>query len=483
MYKYGAYGEYADTVGQSAEMSETGTVYVGTAPVNLLRGYGDYVNKVIKLESSNAKEIIGYSDDWESFTLCEAISAHFNNPKGNIGPIYVINVLNPEEHVLSETATQKSISFKNGKAQIVSDKIIVDTFAIAQKVEGEDYELSYNMGTNTLTIESTSITGTVTCSYKEVDESKVSSADIIGERDSSGVYTGLHCIELMQPYMNIVPSLIVAPKYSEIPAVYNAMINISQGINSHWNAFVLADIPVASCDTIAEAVAWKNNNAYTSMYSKVYWPQAVDKNGKVFHLSTIAAAEYMRIDNTHDGVPMETNGNKQIAVSGQFFGESSPNQGFDQEQANVLCESGISTLAAYGGMFVLWGDHTAAYEYSGFNDAKYVFDTNMRMLMYIINEFQKRWAPVIDQPMTVALKDSILNTEQANLDALKSMGAIIGTPTIAFLPSANREGDLVNGNFTFDVAETSTPPLKSATARVAYSTVGVAEAFGEEVEA
>ena len=87
-----------ETVAQSAVQAGTTPVYIGTAPVNLVRDFGEagIINAPIKITSLvDAQKKIGYSSDWGTFTLCEAVYAHFNNTLGNIGPIYVINVLDP----------------------------------------------------------------------------------------------------------------------------------------------------------------------------------------------------------------------------------------------------------------------------------------------------------------------------------------------------------------------------------------------------
>lgn len=97
-YLYGAYGHIGETVAQSAVQAGTTPVYIGTAPVNLVRDFGKagIINAPIKITSLvDAQKKIGYSSDWGTFTLCEAVYAHFNNTLGNIGPIYVINVLDP----------------------------------------------------------------------------------------------------------------------------------------------------------------------------------------------------------------------------------------------------------------------------------------------------------------------------------------------------------------------------------------------------
>lgn len=75
-YLYGAYGHIGETVAQSAVQAGTTPVYIGTAPVNLVRGFGEagIINAPIKITSLvDAQKKIGYSSDWGTFTLCEAV--------------------------------------------------------------------------------------------------------------------------------------------------------------------------------------------------------------------------------------------------------------------------------------------------------------------------------------------------------------------------------------------------------------------------
>lgn len=93
-YKHGTYGEFAASIGDVATQAGTIAVYVGLAPVNLVRGFEQYVNSPVKLSNFNAvKRYFGYSPDWSTFDLCEAFQLHFDNAAGNIGPIVAINVL------------------------------------------------------------------------------------------------------------------------------------------------------------------------------------------------------------------------------------------------------------------------------------------------------------------------------------------------------------------------------------------------------
>ena len=109
-YKHGTYGEFAASIGAVATPSGTVAVYVGVAPVNLVRGYEAYVNSPVKLtDFSAAARYMGYSNSWAQFSLCEAFKLHFNNPLGNVGPIVAINVLNPATHK-KDTQSSKSLS-------------------------------------------------------------------------------------------------------------------------------------------------------------------------------------------------------------------------------------------------------------------------------------------------------------------------------------------------------------------------------------
>ena len=489
-YLYGAYGHIGETVAQSAVQAGTTPVYIGTAPVNLVRGFADagVINEPIKLSNMiDAQRKLGYAADWGTFTLCEVMNAHFNNTLGNIGPIYVINVLDPSagKH-RKATETTKQLSFTGGRAEFASSTIILDTLTIAMSeggdyAEGTDYAVDYNFtkGTVIITslIEDSPLTGTLTASFYEVDDSTIEDDDIIGGVTAGGEYSGLSSIALLYPEQSAVCNLIAAPGWSQSPAVYNAMLTASQKINGHWDAFVVADLPLVdgsaqAVDTITKAIAWKKNNAFTGERSKVYWPQGIDNLGNIYHLSTLAVVELMRADFSHNSVPMETCGNKAIPIIKQYFGANATNRGFSQQEGKELTQNGISTAVAWGGEWVLWGDHTAAYTYGADVDPRAIFDVSMRMLMHITNDFQREWSPRIDEPMTRALKDEIINREQEKLDGYVSTGALLGEPQIVFLESENSTTDIMNGDFRWDIAVTPTPPLKSASVYVAYTDAG-----------
>ena len=486
-YKHGTYGEITSSKVTDANQGDVVAAYIGTAPINLIRGYAEknLINMPIKVANmSDTQNKLGYSNDWEAFTLCEAFAAHFDNTVANVGAIYVVNVLDPDVHK-ADGKTTKELSFTNKRTEFESSDIILDTFAIADKVEGVDYSLEYNFAKGTVVVKllKEEAEAALQCSYNTVDASKVEEGDIIGQTTADGEYTGLHALKLIYQHHNAVLNLLAAPGWSQFPAVYAAMVSIVQKLNGHWDGFVNADVPLedddGAIDTIEKALAWKEAKGYTSEFSKVYWPMIKDGRGRAFHLSTVGQATMLRVDLSHEGVPFESPSNKEIMATAQFFGESAKNKGFDQQTANTLNEKGVTTACFWGGQWVLWGPHTAAYKYDGNMDDRAIFDVNIRMLMHITNRFQLDHGTKIDQPMTPQDTDTILNEEKQKLDTLCGIGALIGSPSVAFVKTENSESDMMNGDFVWNFNVTNTPPFKSGTARVTYTDEGFAAFFGE----
>lgn len=472
-YKHGAYGALGETVATAVAPSETVPVYAGTAPANLVTGAA--VGSPVKIASAaDARAKIGYSDDWGSFTLCEAVAAHFAAGEEGVGPIYVINALDPEA-CAEESDRTALLTFAAGRAHIQGDTIILSTLKLETSggdalEEGDDYTVSYDFAAGRAVIESADaaspITGEVTATWRAVDPAEVSADDVAA---------AVGAAELVYQEFFAVPNLLAAPGWSDEPAVYRAMVEAATKMNGHWDAFVLADLPLGSgntvIDDVEDAIEWKEAHGYSSERSAVFWPMAADAEGRAFHLSTLACAEALRADAANDGVPFESWSNRAVPVSRQLF--ATGRRGFDQRVGNALNEAGVTTAVGWGGEWVLWGPHTAAFRHGAPHDPRSTFATTMRMLFHLSNGFQQRWSGEIDKPMTPALRDRILNGEQAHLDALVAMGALVGSPRISFEAAENPASSLMEGDFLWDVAVTAAVPMKSATVRVAYTDEGL----------
>jgi len=487
-YLHGTYGSFEKSLGTVPTQSDTVVVYVGVAPVNLVRGYKEkeIINYPVQLKNmAGAQQKMGYSADIAAFSLCEAMNVHFANSVENAGPIVVINVLDPDLHKKTEVVTE-TLVFINGRANIVSDKIILDTLVLEDMVEDVDYILDYDFTTSTVVISYLGDTAPerVNVSYHEIDLSMIGEADLIGGVTSSGVYRGFGAVRLVYPELGLIPNILAAPGYSQIPAVYQAMVQAVKKINGHWDAYFVADIPISDGETAIDtkelAVKWKKEHDYSSEYAKVCYPMWQLKDGTIYHLSTLTVWLMLLVDGTHNGIPMESPSNKQLPSGRQYYGKGSKNRGYDQQQANELNENGITTGIYWGGRNVLWGPHTAAYQYGAVTDKRVIFDNSLRTMMYVSNSFQQEHAITIDGPMTRAMADSIRNREQEKADALAAIGALIGTPVVAFKETENSTDALAEGDFVWNFEGTPTPPFKSGTLKVAYTDAGFTTFLGEE---
>ena len=65
------------------------------------------------------------------------------------------------------------------------------------------------------------------------------------------------------------------------------------------------------------------------------------------------------------------------------------------------------------------------------------------------------------------------------LNNLVNSGALL-YGVITFTSSENPIGSLADGEFVFNIAETSTPPGRSITGKVKYTAAGLESYFGEE---
>ena len=492
-YKYGTQANLGDDIVKASKTLGRIATAIGTSPVNLIRGYAEkgLVNKPLKLTSAKAKATIGYSKNWKHYTLSEVVKAFFDNVGGNVEPLYVINILNPDVHRKAEQTTQ-TLTFVNGQASFASDTIILDTFAINEKAEGVDYTLDYNFNSGKVIVDSNSakvkLNGTIEVSYYEVDCSFMDNEEtkaeaFIGNVSATGVRTGLQALDLVYMKYFVITNYLIAPSFTHIPSVRNAMVAKVQKFNDMWDGMVYTDIPTDEdaenvVDTRTKAIAWKNENNYKSEREVVNYPKAKDSEGNIFHLSTLRCVEQLRVDQANNCIPYETAGNKAVnIVSSPYITEGVEVDGYTRTEANELTQNGISTLIPWEGVFKLWGHHTSEYVFGGTYKARAVFDTSINMLLYLMNSFTKEHADEIDKPMKLSKKQDIEDTENGKLRELVSIGALLEdpdgeSPVFKFNSDNNPLGDIIEGYFTWDLGATPTPPFASGTANVAYTDAG-----------
>ena len=150
-YLHGVYGRVQTEAVAGAEAAQNAFVYVGTAPVHMVSGGGENVNKPIVCRNfAQARAKLGYSDDWAHYTLCEAMQVHFLR-KG-VGPVIFINVMDPGKHVKKDKQT-KSLAPVDGSVTIQgAEGLVLDSLAVTGKTLGTDYTVSANLDKHTVVL-------------------------------------------------------------------------------------------------------------------------------------------------------------------------------------------------------------------------------------------------------------------------------------------------------------------------------------------
>ena len=175
-------------------------VVFGTAPVNLADSPEKAVNVLVLCRTmEEAKSKLGFSRDFASYTLCQAMQASFE--LFGVAPVVFINVLDPAEH--KKENAEKEYSVANGQVKVDVKGILKSSVTVKRTDEGttqlendRDYVLSFDDEGNliiTLITEVEESTVKVTCT--SIDPSKVDAEDLIGGYDEeTGKESGLEVL-------------------------------------------------------------------------------------------------------------------------------------------------------------------------------------------------------------------------------------------------------------------------------------------------
>lgn len=245
-----------------------------------------------------------------------------------------------------------------------------------------------------------------------------------------------------------------------IPSIVYSVAGYECGeVANMWHPINFLQLPESENKTIAQIKTLKAS--YTNDNRNVYFAGTIDGIPMALHFAKMQCV----VDGRNGGIPFEGASNKVAE------GVAIKPMNFTREEGNSLNEAGINTAIAFDGNIRLWGNYGSLFGSASVDPAD-VFYTTRRMLDYIMQRFMLRHALEIDKPMTRALRDSILVAEQAELDRLVAIGALVGSPKVAFREEDNPVGEMVQGNFVWTIEATPSAPMASATLRVAYTDAG-----------
>ncbi|MCR5176102.1 MAG: phage tail sheath family protein [Anaerovibrio sp.] len=435
-------------------------VVFGTAPVHLTDAPTAYVNKpVICYSWTEAVAALGYSGDWDKYTLCEAMYSEFKLYA--VKPIIFVNVLNPATHktavsgVSEDLAADKTVTL-NEPVILSTLKVKASSEASSDAVLNTDYTAAYDDdGKLIITVlpdgalaENTSIVVT----YDKVDPTAVTANNVIGGVDSSGNSTGLELIDQIYTLFSMVPGIVAAPGWSENPTVAAVMKAKSLNISELFRCICLTDVDTSQVTKYADVNAWKNNNNYTGTNQGVCWP-CVRMGDMVFHMSTHLMGVIGVTDAANDDVPYQSPSNQTLQATGLCLKDGTEVT-LSLPQANLLNSQGVITGLNFSGGWKLWGNYTGAYP--SITDVKDSFICVRRMFDWQYQTFILTYWQKVDQPLTPRLVKTIVDSEQIRLNGLVSRGFLLGAD-VKFLEEENPTTDLLNG--IIRVHSYITPPV------------------------
>lgn len=438
------------------EQTNTLPVYFGTAPINMIDNLSSAVNKVILANSlEEFKSKLGYSDDWDSYTLCEAAYAHF--VASEQGPVVFVNVLDVTD---TETVVPAETAFAEGLHMINREGVLKDTVSVGDGasttyVPGTDYALTFDeKGKLVISIVSGGAipigTQSLHVGYQVLKPDAVTASKIIGGTDGmTGERTGLELIEDVFLETSFVPNLILAPGWSDDPIVSAVMVAKAKDINGLFEAHALTDLDAS--EKYVSIAKWKDDNGYNDALQTNTYPLFI-RNGRTYHASTIIATTMVATDQQNGGVPVQTPSNQPIPADGLVYSDGTQ-VNIPYDQANMLNANGIVTGIKFQQDYRAWGNRTGAYP--EYNDPQRTFIPVRRMFSYVKNNLVLRHWQKVDNPLNLRLIESIADDANVWINGLVGSGYLLGG-RVEFRASDNPTDQLGNGKMVYRVF--ITPP-------------------------
>ena len=428
--------------------SEAGVpIVIGTAPVNLAANPAKAVNVPILCKTyAEAVAALGYSEDYEKYTLCQAMDAFFKSFA--VGPVVFINVLDPATHKTAITA--ETLPVNDGIATsdtlgIIMSSVIVKNGEDALVID-EDYTLAFDEdGKLVITVLASGVTSVILTGDK-LNPAGVTATTIIGSYDATtGACTGIECVTLVYPKFNRFPSLILAPGWSQNAAVALALAAKCENLSGSFRAECVVDLPATSGGAIvySNVKTVKDSLGFNDRHMIVCWPEVL-VDGKQMYMSAMWAALAIYTDIGNDDVPALYPSNKLLRITGSVLHDGTE-VNLDQGQAGEVNGYGVVTVLNANG-YKAWGNNMAGYPEN--TDPKDRWIGCRRFFSWWGNRFIVTYLEKVDDPANKRLIESIVDSENVRGNALVSAGKCAGIRTV-YDPQDNPIANILNGKIVF----------------------------------
>lgn len=453
-FRHGIFTEEISTNIQPMLSLTSPVVVIGTAPAQSAAVAN---TPQICYSLNEFKEKFGWSEDWSNYTLCEAAYCFFTLYR--INPVIFINALDPTKCKASAT---RSASVFRGYAE-VSAQIVLSSLVVKSGettlVKDTDYTASYNNSGNLeikIKNKAKVTNNVVQLTYDELKPAQVTKADIIA---------GIEGVESIYPKFQLIPSIIIAPKWSCDAEVAAVLAAACLDINTCFKAVTFVDIPTDTVTTYDACNEYKNSNNLVDENMYLCWPK-VSLGGKQYHLSTQAAALSCRVDAENGDVPYESPSNKNLQCDSAVLANGTEVL-LGKGQADYLNSVGIATALNFAGGWKLWGNCVSAYPNQ--LDPKDYWLPLRKMLAWVSNTLITSFFHKVDKPINRRLVQNIVNSVNLWLNGLTAREFILGG-RVEFLREENPDTDLIAGKLTLHVYIGFVTPAQEIDFLVEYDT-------------
>lgn len=305
------------------------------------------------------------------------------------------------------------------------------------------------------------------------------------------VNNGISALDDIYNNYGVIPSMVVTPNsclWAGHSTGVEAISAKCRNLSDHFKCQVIYDNALVSGDLVevkrgTVSLGYKVNAAHVTKDDDSGNAIAcIGANDKEVPMSVIVACARALQDKQNIGeLPYRTVGNLPIPATSKIMLQNTTTDEcvlmgpVSKADCDALAAAGyVGPINKGAGKWYLWGDHTAAVSGDGtVDDELYRFDSNVAMTYHLANRFILKWGNVIDDPMTLALRNDIINEEQNYLNYCVAAGALIGSPRCEFRALDNTTDKLQKGQFTFTNIQTVTIPAKYIQLNLVYTSEGI----------
>lgn len=308
---------------------------------------------------------------------------------------------------------------------------------------------------------------TVLVDYSKPDPSLVNAAAIVGGVNEEYDRTGLSLVETCRSRFGFAPKLILAPYFSHLVSVANAMKRATTSVR----AMALIDAPPET--TIRQALESRGTESVVPSFNSpeeraiyVYPDHYLTHPGTSESVrvpySAILAGVIAKVDRELGYHYSPSN----KAISGQESLAAYPTfdpENFDTE-VNLLNEAGIVTVVQqYGRGLVTWGNRNASYPS---NTRPTNFISIRRTCDIVYDSVIQACMQYLDDILTRGFIDAVCETVNEFLNVLIGRQALYLGSVCYFDPARNPVSQLAQGRPIFSLRLMSPPPVEKITFEV-----------------